>query len=119
MSIASLLDGVAAAIEAAGVTATTDPGVVLAQVAKHPVVAFVDAPTVEPLAQSGSAAVTIPVHVVMRPPAGQAELRPVLDVLPDLIRALSLHDDLTPETLQLGDQQLPGYQITIRTRTTC
>ena len=101
------------------IPATRDPSVLLAMVAQDPVVAFVDAPTITPTVQSGSAVVTVPVHVVMRPPAGEHDLRPVLDVLPELIRNLAPNGDIAPETLRVGDQTLPGYQLTVRGRTDC
>jgi len=101
------------------IPATRDPALLLAMVAQDPVVAFIDAPTVTPTAQSGSAWLSIPVHVVMRPPAGEHDLRPVLDVIPELIRNLSPNGDIAPETLRVGDQTLPGYQLTVRARTDC
>ena len=101
------------------VPATRDPSVLLAMVAQDPVVAFIDAPTITPTVQSGSAVLTVPVHIVMRPPAGEQDLRPVLDVIPDLIRSLAPNGDIEPETLRVGDQNLPGYQLTVRGRTDC
>jgi hypothetical protein len=118
MTINDMLDALVAGIRTV-VPATRDPAVLLAMVAQDPVVAFVDAPTVTPAAQSGSAVLSVPVHVVMRPPAGEYDLRPVLDVLPDLIRNLAPNGDIAPETLRVGDQTLPGYQLTVRGRTDC
>lgn len=119
MSIADAVDALRTRIDAAGVPATDDPQLVGPLLAAHPVVAYLDAPTVDAFTMGGSLEVSIPVHIAARPPAGKAELAAVWAVLPGLLHTLRPPGGAAPETFQLGDQTLPAYLLTARVRTSC
>lgn len=119
MSITRSVDELVAAITAAGVPATASPDIVLAKAAQVPVMAYVDAPTVEGITTGGGVALTIPVHLIVRPPGGRDELTHAWDVLPGLIRLLHCTDPAQPGTVTVADKQLPGYNLTTRARIAC
>ena len=113
MTAAGIIAAVVADVEAAGVAATSDPGVFPALLAKEGVAALVDLPTVEILPVKGSGVrLTIPVRVVAVP----GDVNGVTPLL-DAAEALSvLGNRLTafPEPFAVTpDTTAPAYTITL------
>jgi hypothetical protein len=66
---------------------------------------------------AGGLSLEVPVYVVGTQPGDQAGMDPVLNMLPDLMRALGVN--LTnPVTLQISEQvTYPAYRVTTRIKT--
>ena len=116
-AVADVVDGMVAALVAAGVPATAEPDLLPQLVAAHSAAALVMPPAVEHRTLSGAMRLLADVHLVGAPPGGRAQLAPVWDHLGAAMGALTV-GDATVTPLTLGGVTFPGYLLAAHPRTT-
>jgi len=99
-------DYVVAAIEAAGVTVTTDP-----RNARPPMV-IVEPPSVTANQNTLLAELTFPIIVAAPPPGNKDATAFLLDTVDDIIGALIGPTVGAPTVYTIGNQDLPAYSLT-------
>lgn len=121
MSVAELLQEVAADAEAAGAVVTLSPGqvpVLLSQsdeAGRARPVLLVGAPTATTVGLSGRASLDVPLLLFVPPPANWPNLQATLDVL---VRLLPVFPGTWTTTVaEIGDLALPAYSSTIGRKT--